>query len=244
MIRPILQLFKGYRPLVLADREFHSIKLADWLHSKGIDFVLRQKQGTYVRLPNSSSQRLQTLALVPGVSFFFQGVQFTKQKGFGEFNLAGYYPRKYRGKVESSGWYLLTNLSNLDAALIAFKRRSGIEAMFKDCKSGGYNLESTSAKGQRLIALILLITIAYTCAIRAGRQYRYMGLQKYVSRLQELKRVSKRHSPFWIGLYGHLWVGAMEHWSDLALSLIRLKPAKLPHFQRGLRAMQLILSTV
>lgn len=244
LIRPVFQLFKGYRTLVLADREFHSIKLAHWLHSKGIDFVLRQQQGTYVRLPNSSSQRLQTLVLVPGVSFFFQSVQFTKQKGFGEFNLAGYYPRKYRGKVEPSGWYLLTNLSNFDAAITAFKCRSGIEAMFKDCQTGGYNLESTYAKGQRLIALILLMTIAYTCAIRAGRQDRNMVLQKYVGRLQELKRVSRRHSPFWVGLYGHLWVGAMEHWSDLALILMRLKPAKLPHFQRGLRAMQLIQSTV
>lgn len=103
-----------------------------------------------------SEQRLQTLGLVPGVSFFFPGVKFTKQKGFGTFNLAGYYPRKYRGKVEPSGWYLLTNLDSIDAAITAFKHRSGIEAMFKDCKTGGYNLESTHAEGQRLMALILL----------------------------------------------------------------------------------------
>lgn len=244
LIRPVLQLFKGYRLLVLADREFHSIKLADWLHSKGIGFVLRQKQGTYVQLQNSSCQRLQTLGLVPGVSFFFQGVQFTKQKGFGRFNLAGYYPRKYRGKVEPSGWYLLTNLSSFDAAINAFKRRSGIEAMFKDCKTGGYNLESTHACGQRLSALILLITIAYTCAILVGRQCQSMGLQKYVGRLQELKRICRRHSPFWVGLYGQLWVGAMEYWSDLANTLMRLKPGKLSYFQRGLRAMQLIQSTI
>jgi hypothetical protein len=51
--RPLLRLFKGYRLLVLGDREFHSIKLANWLQSKGIDFVLRQKKGTYVRQPNS-----------------------------------------------------------------------------------------------------------------------------------------------------------------------------------------------
>lgn len=86
--------------------------------------------------------------------------------------------------------------------------------MFKDCKTGGYNLESTYAFGQRLMALILLITIAYTCAIRAGRQCQNMGLQKYIGRLQELKRISRRHSPFWVGLYGQLWLGAMEHWSD------------------------------
>jgi hypothetical protein len=46
----------------------------------------------------------------------------------------------------------------------AFKLRCGIEAMFRDCKTGGYNLESTHTDGQRLMALILLIAIAYTCA--------------------------------------------------------------------------------
>ncbi|WP_242055113.1 hypothetical protein [Nostoc flagelliforme] len=49
--------------------------------------------------------------------------------------------------------------------------------MFKDCKTGGYNLESTYADGKRLIAVILLIAIAYTCAILAGRTSRKMGLQ-------------------------------------------------------------------
>jgi hypothetical protein len=38
----------------------------------------------------------------------------------------------------------------------------GIEAMFKDCKTGGYNLEGTKANNHRLTNLILLIAIAYT----------------------------------------------------------------------------------
>ena len=46
--------------------------------------------------------------------------------------------------------------------------------MFKDCKTGGYNLESTHADNQRLMTLILLIAIAYTCAILTGRQSRKM----------------------------------------------------------------------
>jgi hypothetical protein len=181
--------------------------------------------------------------LVPGVSFFLSGIQVTKQKGFGQFNLAAYYPRKYRGKVEPSGWYLLTNLNNKSVAIKAFKQRSGIEAMFKDCKTGGYNLELTYASEQRLIALILLIAIAYSCAILAGRKTRSLGLQKYVGRLQELQRTSRRHSTFWVGLYGQLWVGAMEQWADLAIELMRTKPNKLPYFQQGLRAMSLIQST-
>ena len=102
MLRPALRLLKHYQIVVVADREFHSVKLANWLHNKGVDFVLRQKQGTYIRGANQSYQRLNTLGLVPGVSFFLHDIQATKQKGFGQFNLAGYYPRKYRGKVEPS----------------------------------------------------------------------------------------------------------------------------------------------
>ena len=98
--------------------------------------------------------------------------------------------------------------------------------------------------GQRLITLILLIAIAYTCAILAGRNSRSLGLQKYVGRLKELKRLQRRHSAFWIGLYGQLWVGAMEFWADLAHEFMSLKSSKLPYFQKGLRAMHLIQSAL
>ena len=39
----------------------------------------------------------------------------------------------------------------------------GIEAMFKDCKSGGYNLEGSRASTQRLTNLVLLIAIFLYC---------------------------------------------------------------------------------
>ena len=53
---------------------------------------------------------------------------------------AAYWQKKSKDKVLDSGWYILTNLNSLDAALYAYKAQSGIEAMFKDCKSGGDNL--------------------------------------------------------------------------------------------------------
>ena len=82
LIRPLLQLFKEYRLLVLADREFHRIKLAHWLHSKGIDFILRQKQGTHIRLPNSPSQRLQTLLFSTRSIFLFPKRSIYETKRF------------------------------------------------------------------------------------------------------------------------------------------------------------------
>jgi hypothetical protein len=56
----------------------------------------------------------------------------------------------------------------LGAALNAYKQRMGIEEMFRDCKTGGYDIEGTSLKGNRLINMILLMTLAYSSAILQG----------------------------------------------------------------------------
>ena len=62
--------------------------------------------------------------------------------------------------MQRQGWYLLTNVGSLKQSIDTFKCRGGIEAMFKDCKTGGYNLERSHANNQRLSSLILLIALA------------------------------------------------------------------------------------
>ena len=54
--------------------------------------------------------------------------------------------------------------------------------MFRDCKKGGYNLEGSGLRGERLIKMILLMAIAYTCAIFQGTEIQKKQVQKYVSR--------------------------------------------------------------
>ena len=51
----------------------------------------------YIR---SDCIRLSDLGLLPGTSFYLSDVKVTKQKGFGTFDIAGYWRRKYRGKEE------------------------------------------------------------------------------------------------------------------------------------------------
>jgi len=77
--------------------------------------------------------------------------------------------------------------------------------MFKDCKTGGDNLENSHANNQRLNTLILLMAIAYSCAILQGGNIKNMVIQKYVGRLTEYGYSIRRHSNFWIGLYGQCW---------------------------------------
>ncbi len=47
---------------------------------------------------------------------------------------------------------------------------------------------------------MLLIAIAYNCAILQGQKIKNMRIQKYVGRLTKYGRSIGRHSSFWIGL--------------------------------------------
>ncbi|HEY9830465.1 MAG TPA: IS4 family transposase [Stenomitos sp.] len=240
LLRPVFRLLKGYEIVVIGDREFRSVELAYWLKQKKVYFALRLKQGSYIKLRGQEYQKLNELGLAPGMKLFLTGVKFTKKKGFGQFSVAAYWKRKYRGKGPNEGWYILTNLKSLPEALKVYQARSGIEAMFRDCKSGGYNLEDSKASVERLTSLVLLIAIAYTCAGLQGQFIKLSGQQKYVSRLKELKRMTRRHSNFWVGLYGQMWIAALEACSDWVRDLIRLRANKRAFFQKGLRAMNQI----
>lgn len=244
VLRPVLDLVRRYRPVVLGDREFHSVVLAGWLRQQRVHFVLRLPKSTTVEpLPNIGFTRLDELPQFPGIAVYEVQVQVTQQQGFGRFNLVTRWKRVYRDHQANEVWYLLTNLESLEAALAAYSKRFSIEPMFKDFKSGGYNLEDTQLSGQRFLAIVLLIAIAYTLATDQGNKIRQKQVQHYVGRVIEPGRTQKRHSDFWIGLYGLLWIDAFNCWSAWAQQLMRLKPQKRVFFLRGLRAMSLIQST-
>ena len=115
--------------------------------------------------------------------------------------------------------------------------------MFKDCKTGGYNLEKSHASNERLKTLILLIALVYSCATLQGKEIQKLGIQKYVDRLKEAKRTIRRHSSFWMGLYDHSWVIGIEGCEKMIEELMAIRRNKLPFFQRGLRAMSLMIRT-
>jgi hypothetical protein len=110
-----------------------------------------------------------------------------------------------------------------------------------------YNLAAYQLN-QRLSSLILLIALAYSCAIIQGQKIKTIGLQKYVGRVTECGRSIRRHSSFWIGLLVSMLGRALRReleWNLVKMLLrllMRIRRNKLPFFQRGLRAMSFILS--
>ena len=83
-------------------------------------------------------------------------------------------------------------------------------------------MEDTNVLGKRLIYLILLISLAYTYVTISGQKIKRKGVQKYVGRIKESGRTLRRHSSFYIGLYGSNWVNFMEDSYELVAELLTL----------------------
>ena len=79
--------------------------------------------------------------------------------------------------MEKEPWYLLTNIESLDEVLKIYRSIMGIEAMFKDCKTGGYNLEGSKANVQGLTNLVLLIKLLILLHVLEVNLSKNMGIK-------------------------------------------------------------------
>lgn len=246
LIKPVLKLLKKYHIILIGDREFHSIELATWLkreknkRKQRIDFAFRQKQDTFFHKGGKNYQKLSEIEIEKGVKQIKMGIKTTKKKGFSRNNLAIYHRKNWQKKVYNEPWYILTTLNSAESVMNIFATRSGIEAMFKDCKTGGYNLEETKAKKERLINIILLIAIAYSIRALQGEILKKKAKQKYIARPEEKRRKTRRHSEFWLGLYGEIWCDNYDNYESEIKMIMELNLNKFSDYQRGLKAMEQI----
>ena len=241
-LQQVLPLFSEYKVIVLGDREFCSVDLGNWLREKGVSFCLRLKKNHCIETEHLVWQRLDELGIVPGTSLYFQGKRVRKTQPATGFDVACKWKRDYGAWKVDEAWFILTDLGSLPAAINAYKQRMGIEEMFRDCKTGGYDLEGTSLTGDRLINIILLMTLAYSSGIFQGTEIKKKQVQKYVSRRKEPKKRYPRRSTFGVGLDGEKWVNYLEQYSLEVEQLMKLTPNKRRFYQQGMRAATLIQS--
>ena len=238
----VLSELSAYTLVVLGDREFCSVKLGRWLGTQKAYFCLRLKRNTEVEQSEDLCQQLQTLGLAPGQKLFLNEVQVTQTRGFGTFNVAAKWKKRYQGFAPDEAWFILTNFADLDTAISSYRKRFSIEEMFRDFKEGGYCLEDTYVTGDRLIAIVILIAIAYTSASLQGQSFKRQNLQRYIARPESITSAQKRHSAFRVGLSAYRWAALNDVvMMQLVTSLLKLSRNKLPEYQRGMRAMSLVL---
>ncbi len=156
------------------------------------------------------------------------------------FNIVCKWKRNYQGFKVKQTWFILTDLGSLPVAISAYKQRMGIEESYLDCKTGGYNLEGSGLRRDRLIKMILLMAIVYSCAIFQGTEIKKKQVQKYVSRRQEPIKKYRRRSSFGVGQDGEKWVNYLEQYSESVQELMNLTRNKRRFYQQGIRAATLI----
>lgn len=243
VLSSVLARFKDYQIVVLGDREFCSLDLATWLQARNVGFCLRLKKATCLEVENKIWQRLDELPIKPGVALYYQGKRIRKTRAVSGFSLAAKWKRNYRNQTTKGPWYILTNMGSLTVAIQGYKRRMGIEEMFRDCKSGGYNLEGTGLRGNRLNSMILVMSLAYLKSTLQGDEINRHQGQKYVCRPKEAGRIYRRRSTFGVGLDGENWVKNLEQYHQWTAELTSKSPHKRHFYQRGIRVQTIIRST-
>lgn len=241
LLKVLIEL-KAYDVVVLGDREFCSARLARWLKRQRVYCTLRLRCNEYIETKDGVLVRLNELGLAPGVALYFEGIKVTKTHGFGGWTLAAYWRRQYRKRCAKEGWFVLTNLGSFKEAMSAYRQRMGIEQMFRDCKGGGYHLEETGLSRTRLMALLLVMTLAYGAATFEGKKLRQLHLDNYVARSKDAASAPLRHSYFYVGLYAYAWVYFERSCQAMVEALLALSPGKRLFYQRGRQAMELIRS--
>lgn len=146
---------KSHIRVVLADREFIGREWFAWLDTQNIPFVIRIKENALV----SSADRE-----IP-IKKLFENLHIHQQVSLQR-------PRRvydlpvYVSALRLKDQYLiLASNQKGQAALDAYKKRWGIEVLFANLKSRGFNLEETHLIHQdRIEKLIALLSIACTWA--------------------------------------------------------------------------------
>lgn len=147
---------------LLGDREFIGEKWFEWLNSKGIPFVIRVKENFVV-------QNKETGTRTPLSSFF--GTLKTEKTKHVIVNLLGE-DRTVAVKRLKDGELLIlvTNYSFLEEEIFdLYRKRWGIETIFKALKTKGFNIEGTHMiDHEKLSKLFLIATLAAVISIKSG----------------------------------------------------------------------------
>jgi hypothetical protein len=132
-IRPILP--EKCQISLLGDGEFKSVELMRYTLTYNWNFNLGQSESTWMKYPSGRWEQLKALKVSEGSPCYYQGVFLTKEHEFGPVNVIAYWDRE---KKEVR--YTSTNLLACKSTLNWGKRRSWIDATFKDLGSRGYPL--------------------------------------------------------------------------------------------------------
>lgn len=159
---------------VVADREFASPKLAEWLkNTYGVDSTLRLKASMYLKgagMPEETQIATLLRKLPKGSRRVLHGQIVTRDSIF-KMNVVLIWDKGYEEAM-----VLATTLAKPQKAAILYGQRFGIESMHKDWKTNAFELEKTRVTASKRIETLLIpIAFAYILCVLDGERKEETG---------------------------------------------------------------------
>lgn len=156
-----------------ADTEFGSVEVIKFLCQQDWDFILAQSANTSYRLRATQQwHSLKDLPVSPRQSIYLENIEWTAKHIYGCFNLFAFYqPHQNSAFSQQRDYrYCLTSLRITHSLRLQGRRRWGIECFFKDCKSGGFELETSHFRHHdRWDRLLTVLALNYLWLTSLGR---------------------------------------------------------------------------
>ncbi len=161
--------------IVVADREFASPRLAQWLkQTYHVESVLRMKRSAYLC---DQEQSVQLATLLEHVErdrpYEYRQITVTKASDF-LVNVTITWGAQYDEPL-----VVIATQTGAEQAVNTYEKRFGIEPMFKDQKSNGFDIEGTKVTDpKRIETLLILMALAHILCTSEGTRKEQVGETK------------------------------------------------------------------
>jgi hypothetical protein len=174
----------GQAVVVHGDSEFGSVDLMRFVRVHQWQFILGQSgHKLYRRPPDTQWRRVDSLPVTPRQGVYVPQVEWTQKYCYRPVNLFAFCqpyqnsPRSPRREVR----YCATSLPIAHTLRRRGHRRWGIECLFRDCKSSGWEIETSEILDfKRRDGLLVLLSVNYLWATCTGRWLCKTGQRSYV----------------------------------------------------------------
>jgi hypothetical protein len=176
-IDPILP--QEVKVVLMADSEFRGQELFTYAVSHWWDYALGHKGDTYIFCSAyPDGRRLDSLPVKPESPVYINAVRLTRAHQFGPVNVIAYWDDE-----NTCTRYRITNRVANGKTLRWMRQRGWIEGMFRDFKSGGFQVQNTRLEHtERLDRLLFVLSLALLWFVAIGRQVVKEGNRRVIDR--------------------------------------------------------------
>lgn len=154
------------------DNEFGSVDLMKYLKDLGWDFIVGQSSKNCYRIyPNRDWQSFGTLPVTKTKPIYLEQVEVTRKHAFGLLNAFAFYkPRFGKKRRKQDIIYCVTSLPIVPTLRRVGHRRWGVECLFQDLKSSGWQIQKSDVTHpKRREGLLTVLNLCYLWTTCLGR---------------------------------------------------------------------------